>query len=108
MLFIPNKNVRLSFSTLLLNYAVLLIESKDEDGQLQVLSAAMEMGDVQEQETDVRFRALVAIGSLMLDGLVKHQAIQLDVENLAASAKCSKEIKIVEVGEDIEHLIRTS
>ncbi|KAH9302954.1 hypothetical protein KI387_014537, partial [Taxus chinensis] len=59
-----NKNVRLSYSTLVLNYAVLLIESKDEDGQQQVLSAAMEMGDAQEEDTDVRFRALVAIGSL--------------------------------------------
>ncbi|XP_057836619.2 uncharacterized protein LOC131046848 [Cryptomeria japonica] len=104
----PNKNVQLSFSTLLLNYAVLLIESKDEDGQQQVLTAAMEMGDGQEQETDVRFRALVAIGSLMLDGLVKDQAIQLDVESIATSAKCSKETKITQVGEDIEHLIKTS
>uniref|UniRef100_A0A0D6QXS4 Phospholipase A-2-activating protein n=1 Tax=Araucaria cunninghamii TaxID=56994 RepID=A0A0D6QXS4_ARACU len=102
-----NKNVQLSYSTLLLNYAVLLIESKDEEGQLQVLSAVMEMGEAQEKDVDIRFRALVAIGSLMHDGLVKQQAVQLDVESIAASAKASKEIKIAEVGADIEHLIRT-
>jgi len=86
---------------------VLLIDSKDEDGQQQVLSAAMELGDAQEHEVDVRFRALVAIGTLMLDGLVKHQAIQLDAKSIAESAKSSKEAKIAEVGADIEHLIKS-
>lgn len=102
-----NKNIRLAYSTLILNYTVLLIEKKDEDGQQQVLSAAMELGDAEEHDVDVRFRALVAIGSLMLNGLVKHQAIQLDVQSIAASAKSSKEALISEVGADIEHLIRT-
>lgn len=102
-----NKNIRLSYSTLILNYTVLLIDSKDEDGQQQVLSAAMELGDAQEHEVDVRFRALVAIGTLMLDGLVKHQAIQLDAKSIAESAKSSKEAKIAEVGADIEHLIKS-
>ncbi|ESR36435.1 hypothetical protein CICLE_v10027868mg [Citrus x clementina] len=39
----PNKNVQLSYSTLILNYAVLLIEKKDEEGQSHVLSAALEV-----------------------------------------------------------------
>jgi len=48
----------------------------------------------------------VAIGSLMLEELVKHQAIQLDVGSIAESAKSSKEAKIAEVGVDIEHMVK--
>ncbi|KAG0631249.1 hypothetical protein M758_1G238100 [Ceratodon purpureus] len=38
-----NKNVRLAFVTLVLNYSVLSLENKDEEGQIQVLSAAVEV-----------------------------------------------------------------
>ena len=42
----------------------------------------------------------------MLEGLVKKIAIDFEVESIAKSAKSSKEAKIVEVGTDIDLLIR--
>ncbi|CAL0304221.1 unnamed protein product [Lupinus luteus] len=103
-----NKNLHLSYSTLILNYTVLLIESKDREGQSQVLSAALEIVENENVEGDSKFRALVAIGSLMLEGLVKKIALDFDVLNVAKAAKGSKEAKIAEVGSDIELLIKQS
>ncbi|KAF3435623.1 hypothetical protein FNV43_RR22714 [Rhamnella rubrinervis] len=102
----PNKNLQLAYSTLILNYAVLFIEKKDQEGQSQVLSAALEIPEEENIEADSKFRALVAIGSLMLDGGVKRIALDFDVENIAKAAKASKETKIAEVGADIEILAK--
>ncbi|KAH9695972.1 phospholipase a2-activating protein [Citrus sinensis] len=104
----PNKNVQLSYSTLILNYAVLLIEKKDEEGQSHVLSAALEIAEEESMEVDSKYRALVAIGTLMLEGLVKKIALDFDVGNIARVAKASKETKIAEVGADIELLAKQS
>ncbi|KAF4348191.1 hypothetical protein G4B88_029686, partial [Cannabis sativa] len=104
----PNKNLQLSYSTLILNYAVLLIDKKDQEGQSQVLSAALEIAEEENLEVDSKFRVLVAIGSLMLDGLVKRIALDFDVDNIAKAAKTSKDAKIVEVGTDIELLTKAS
>ncbi|ESW03856.1 hypothetical protein PHAVU_011G047700 [Phaseolus vulgaris] len=104
----PNKNLQLSYSTLLLNYAVLLIESKDQEGQSQVLSAALELAEDENVEVDSKFRALVAVGSLMLEGLVRKIALDFDVLNIAKAAKGSKDAKIAEVGSDIELLTKQS
>lgn len=104
----PNKNVQLSYSTLILNYAVLLIEKKDQEGQSHVLSAALEIAEEESIEVDSKYRALVAIGTLMLEGLVKKIALDFDVGNIAKVAKASKEAKIAEVGADIELLARQS
>lgn len=101
-----NKNVQLSYSTLLLNYSVLLIEKKDLEGQSQVLSAALEIAEDGKQEVDSRFRSLVAIGTLMVDGLVKNIALDFEVGNIAKEAKASKEVKIAEIGADIEMLTK--
>ncbi|KAF9620246.1 hypothetical protein IFM89_010981 [Coptis chinensis] len=133
-----NKNVQVSYSTLVLNFAVLLIENGDEEGQSQVLSAALEVcvffcylfakekiekpvkchvsgiaslpsGQIAEEESqgaDAKFRALVAVGSLMLDGLMKKIAMDFDVQSVARVAKTSKDAKIAEVGADIELLTR--
>ncbi|GBG59102.1 hypothetical protein CBR_g24445 [Chara braunii] len=60
-----NKNVRLAFSTLLLNFAVLLCEAKDENGQIQCLSASIELASADEDPENI-FRTLVAIGTLHL------------------------------------------
>ncbi|XP_058069145.1 uncharacterized protein LOC131218555 [Magnolia sinica] len=103
-----NKNVNLSYSTLLLNYVVLLIEKKDQEGQAQVLSAALEIAEEGNQDADSKFRALVAIGSLMLEGLVKSIAIDFDVHSIAKAAKASIEAKIAEVGADIELVIKAN
>ncbi|KAL2468403.1 transducin family protein/WD-40 repeat family protein [Forsythia ovata] len=103
-----NKNVQLSYATLILNYAVLLIEKKDEEGQSQVLSAALEIAEEVSVETDSTFRALVAIGSLMLEGLVRRIALDFDVENIAKAAKSSNDVKIAEVGADIELVAKQS
>ncbi|XXG45540.1 hypothetical protein AAC387_Pa02g0597 [Persea americana] len=103
-----NKNVNFSYSTLVLNYAVLLIEKGDQEGQAQVLSAALEMAEEGNQDPDSKFRALVVIGSLMLKGLVKSIAIDFDVRSIAKAAKASKEVKITEVGADIELLINAA
>ncbi|XP_014494200.1 phospholipase A-2-activating protein [Vigna radiata var. radiata] len=102
----PNKNLQLSYSTLLLNYAVLLIESNDQEGQSQVLSAALELAEDENVEVDSKFRALVAVGSLMLKGLVRKIALDFDVLNIAKAAKGSKDAKIAEVGSDIELLTK--
>ncbi|XP_022763569.1 phospholipase A-2-activating protein [Durio zibethinus] len=104
----PNKNLQLAYSTLILNYAVLLTEKKDEEGQCHVLSAALEIAEQENLEVDSRFRALVAIGSLMLEGLVKKVAMDFDVENIAKVAKASNEAKIAEIGADIEQLTKQS
>ncbi|KAJ6896555.1 phospholipase A-2-activating protein-like [Populus alba x Populus x berolinensis] len=101
-----NKNLQLSYATMILNYAVLLIEKKDLEGQSQVLTAALEIAEGENIEVDSKFRALVAVGSLMLDGLVKRIALDFDVENVAKTAKASKETKIAEVGADIELLTK--
>lgn len=101
-----NKNVQLAYSTLILNFAVLLIEKKDEEGQAHVLSAALEIAEAENLDVDSKFRALVAIGSLMLEGAVKKIALDFDVESIAKAAKASKEAKIAEVGADIESLTK--
>ncbi|KAI8028323.1 Phospholipase A-2-activating protein [Camellia lanceoleosa] len=101
-----NKNVQVSYATLILNYAVLLIENKDQEGQSQVLSAALEIAEEENLEVDPKFRALVAIGTLMLEGLVRKIAVDFDVENIAKTAKASKDTKIAEVGADIELIIK--
>lgn len=103
-----NKNVQMSYATLILNYAVLLIEKKDEEGQSQVLSAALEMAEGENVDSDSRFRALVAIGSLMLEGLVRRVALDFDVLTIAKTAKASKEAKIAEIGADIELVAKQS
>ncbi|TQD76703.1 hypothetical protein C1H46_037737 [Malus baccata] len=102
----PNKNLQLSYATLILNYAVLLTEKKDQEGQSQVLSSALQIAEEENLDADAKFRALVAIGSLMLEGFVKKIAIDFDVENIAKIAKASKETKIAEVGADIELLTK--
>lgn len=102
----PNKNLQLSYATLILNYAVLLTEKKDQEGQSQVLSSALQIAEEENLDADAKFRALVAIGSLMLEGFVKKIAIDFDVENIAKLAKASKETKIAEVGADIELLTK--
>ncbi|KAJ4964172.1 hypothetical protein NE237_024111 [Protea cynaroides] len=73
-----NKNIQLSYSTLILNYAVLLIEKNDLEGQSQVLSAALEIAEEGNQDVDSKFRVLVAIGSLMLEGAMRKIAMDLD------------------------------
>ncbi|PKA57051.1 Dynein assembly factor with WDR repeat domains 1 [Apostasia shenzhenica] len=102
-----NKNLHLSYSSLVLNYAVLLIELKDAEGQGQVLSAALEIAEDKTQDADAKFRALVAVGSLMLDGAVKSIAVAFDVQGIAREAVASKEAKISEVGADIEQLLKS-
>ncbi|XP_030941891.1 uncharacterized protein LOC115966891 [Quercus lobata] len=104
----PSKNLQLSYSTLILNYAVLLIEKKDQEDQSQVLSAALVIVEEEILEVDSEFHVLVAIGSLMLDGLVRKIALDLDVEDIAKAAKASKDAKIAEVGVDIELLTKQS
>ncbi|XP_078430526.1 transducin family protein / WD-40 repeat family protein [Wolffia australiana] len=101
------KNIFISYSTLLLNYAVLLIELKDEEGQAQILSAALDVAEDIDQDVVSRFRSLVAVGSLMLEGRVKSLAIELDVKTVAAAAKSSKEVEIAQVGADLEILIKS-
>lgn len=101
-----SKNAHLAYTTLLLNYSVLSIESKDEQSQAQILSAALEIAEDDAQDADSKYRALVAIGSLMLNGLVKSIALDLDVKSVASSAKDSMDSKIAEVGADIELLTK--
>ncbi|KAL6963901.1 hypothetical protein U1Q18_034908 [Sarracenia purpurea var. burkii] len=103
-----NKNVQVSYATLILNFSVLLIENKNEEGQSQVLSAALEIAEEENLEVESKFRALVAIGSLMLEGLVRRIALDFDVEAIARTAKASKDTKIAEVGADIELIIKQS
>ncbi|XP_042494944.1 phospholipase A-2-activating protein [Macadamia integrifolia] len=103
-----NKNIQLSFSTLVLNYAVLLIDKKDQEGQSHVLSAALEIAEEKNQDVDSKFRVLVAIGSLMLEDSMKRIAMDFDVQSIAKIAKDSKEAKIAEIGADIELLLKQS
>ncbi|XP_020576385.1 phospholipase A-2-activating protein [Phalaenopsis equestris] len=103
-----NKNVNLSYSTLLLNYSVLLIGMKDAEGQGQVLSAALGVAEDQSLDVDSKFRALVAIGSLMLEGVVKSIALAFDVRSIVREAKASKDTRIAEVGADIENLLAST
>ncbi|XP_071729987.1 uncharacterized protein [Rutidosis leptorrhynchoides] len=104
----PNKNLQVSYSTLVLNYAVLLVEKKDEEGQAHVLTAALEIAEGETLELDAKYRALVAIGSLMLEGAVKKIALDFEVGGIAKIAKASKDTKVAEVGTDIEALVNQS
>ncbi|KAJ7285528.1 hypothetical protein O6H91_Y327400 [Diphasiastrum complanatum] len=97
-----NRNVRFAYATLVLNYAVLLTEATDEEGQLQALSAAMENAGPQESDVEVQFRALVAIGTLIHKGSVKRIAADLDVRNIVDSALKSTASKVAEVGKDLQ------
>ncbi|KAJ9704853.1 hypothetical protein PVL29_003074 [Vitis rotundifolia] len=101
-----NKNVLLSYSTLLLNYAVFLIEKEDQEGQSHVLSAVLEIAEGENLDVDSKYRALVAIGTLMLEGSVKKIALDFDVESIAKAAKVSTDAKVAEVGADIELLTK--
>ncbi|CAM6084680.1 unnamed protein product [Calypogeia fissa] len=101
-----NKNVRLAFATLVLNYSVLEVELKDQEGQIQALSAALELAGPQETDADVRFRALVALGTLIHGGQIKAIALDLDVGVIVDAALKSSTPKIMEVGKDIEFLLR--
>nr|GMD16360.1 phospholipase A-2-activating protein [Ipomoea batatas] len=101
-----NKNVQLSYSTMVLNFAVLLIEKKDEEGQSQVLQQLLRIAEEESVEADSKFRVLVAIGSLMLDGVVRRIALDFDVENIAKAAKAAKDSKLAEVGADVELIIK--
>lgn len=101
-----NKNVRLAYATLVINYSALLLETNDEEGQIQVLSAAVEMADSQEADVEVRFRALVALGTLIHSSGVKSVAVDLDAKSLAAAACKSSVPKIAEVGRDIDNLLK--
>eukprot|EP00249_Psilotum_nudum_P003972 c17494_g1_i1 orf=165-2480(+) len=100
-----NKNVRQAYVTLLLNYSVILTATKDEDGLIQVLSAALEMAGADEQDVVTRFRALLAIGSLMMNGTIKNVAIDLDIKSIINAAIASQQAQLLEVSEDIEHLL---
>ncbi|KAL7612986.1 hypothetical protein Lser_V15G06069 [Lactuca serriola] len=84
-------------------YAVLLIEKKDEEGKSHVLSAALEIAEGETLEVDAKYRALVAIRSLMVEGVVKKIAMDFDVESVATSTKASKDLKVAQVGADICH-----
>ncbi|KAL2927495.1 Phospholipase A-2-activating protein [Bienertia sinuspersici] len=106
--YTTNKNVQFAYSTLILNFAVLLVEKRDEEGQSQVLSAALEIAEAENLDLDSKFRALVAVGSLMLDGSVKQIALDFDVESIAKIAKSSNDTKTAEVGADIEVLSKQS
>ncbi|KAG6542654.1 hypothetical protein Mapa_015888 [Marchantia paleacea] len=101
-----NKNVRLALATLILNYSVLLVELKDEDGQTQAISGALEMAASTELEAEVRFRALVALGSIIHGGQVKNVVQDLDMKDIAVAAVQSAVTKISEVGKEIEFLLK--
>lgn len=103
-----SKNVRIAYSTLLLNYCVLLIDTKDEAGQIQVLSAALEMAGPQEQDPICRYRSLLTLGSLILDGLVKSVALDLDIKSIADAALVSSDSQVSEVGKDIQHVLKSN
>ncbi|KAK6136802.1 hypothetical protein DH2020_029450 [Rehmannia glutinosa] len=49
-----------------------------------------EMAEEGTVDSDSRFRAMVAIGSLMLEGLVRRVALDFDVVNIAKAAKASR------------------
>ncbi|XP_058190438.1 uncharacterized protein LOC131307773 [Rhododendron vialii] len=53
----PNKNVQVSYANLILNYSVLLIGSKDLEGQSQVHSAALEIAEAENLEVDSKYQA---------------------------------------------------
>ncbi|KAF9684329.1 hypothetical protein SADUNF_Sadunf04G0107000 [Salix dunnii] len=110
----PNKNLQLSYATMILK--------KDHEGQSQVLSAALEIVVVVQRHgpelnvgcglrtsssgLQVSFCWISGRDLQMLDGLVKRIALDFDVENVAKTAKASKEAKIAEVGADIESLTK--
>ncbi|KAL2609949.1 hypothetical protein R1flu_028522 [Riccia fluitans] len=101
-----NKNVRLALSTLLLNYSVLLVELKDEEGQTQAISGALEMASSTEGDEEVRFRALVALGTIIHGGQVKDIVRDLGIDDIALAAAKSSVTKISEVGKDIQFLLK--
>ncbi|CAL1385017.1 unnamed protein product [Linum trigynum] len=66
----------------------------------------LQIAEQENLDVDSKFLALVAIGSLMLDGLVKRIALDFDVDKIAKAAKSSKDAKVSEAGADIEMLVK--
>ncbi|KAG0565814.1 hypothetical protein KC19_7G016000 [Ceratodon purpureus] len=101
----PYKNTRLYYITLLLNYSVLsTLERKDVEWQMKILHAAKEMAELKEPDTEVRFRALVTIGTLIHSGSVNFEAFE-DAKLLAISAGTSPVPKVAAVGSEILNLL---
>ncbi|EFJ25455.1 hypothetical protein SELMODRAFT_98884 [Selaginella moellendorffii] len=102
----PVKNIRSGYAHLLLNYAVRVIGANDENAQLQVLSAAMEVVAFVLKDDDINFLALQTIGSLVHSGLVKSVAKDLDIQSVAGTAKKSKVSRIAEIGADLDYVLK--
>lgn len=100
-----NKNVRLAWATLLLNCSVLMVETADEEGQIQVLSAALEVVTPNDSQVDVQFRALQSIGTLVLRGCVKAMALDLDIHSVIGSAEQSKAPEISGICRELRVLL---
>ncbi|GJP80940.1 hypothetical protein CLOP_g11135 [Closterium sp. NIES-67] len=109
-----NKNVRLALATLLLNYAVLLVDKTAaaaagedlEEGQVQTLSAAFELAAASEADAEVRYRALLAIATLMHSGVVRDTAVEMGAaEVVQAAAAATATNALPQLGREMKSLI---
>jgi len=60
-----NKNTRLASATVLLNFSVLYLQEPNEQGTSQALSVLSEALRVADNDEEVSFRLLVALGTLV-------------------------------------------
>jgi len=59
-----NKNIRITFSTILLNFSALFLQDKFQEGKIQIISILAEVLR-NEKEDEVIYRSLVALGTLL-------------------------------------------
>ncbi|CAI7880624.1 unnamed protein product [Closterium sp. NIES-54] len=107
-----NKNVRLALATLLLNFAVLLVDGAaakgedQEEGQVQTLSAAFELAAALEADPEVRYRALLAIATLMHSGVVRETAVEMGAAEVVQAAAASTATNALpQLGREMKSLI---
>lgn len=96
---------RQSCPTFPLNYVVLLIEKKDQEGQCLVLSV-LEVAEQENLDIDSKYWALLAIGTLTLEGSMKKIVLVFDVESMPKWLRFLKKWRMLKFGADIELLTK--
>lgn len=108
-----NKHICLALSTLLLNFSILLGGSSNEDGQIQVLSATLELlsslsSNKEDAFSDSKVRCMRALGTIIvLSKEVKRIAQDLDMASILDTCLASSSGKTNEAARELKALFST-
>jgi len=92
-----NKNIRIAFSTILLNFSALFLQTKSQEGKIQVISILAEVLS-SEKEDEVIYRSLVALGTLLwnddeLKSLAQDLELKQSLKTHQSSNSSSSKVK---------------